>query len=258
MPQTRRSQATPVVNSVLRQNYLPGALVVADLFVAIISVVTAAAFRATLPIFHRVSDVRALVAPFAPWLVAIWMASLWLVGAYRRRYLGAGTAEYRTVSHATALTAAVVGITTYLMEYPLSRAFYFLTFTVGLPLILLTRAGLRRLLHAARRRGYATQQVLLAGSAPSIEHFHRIFVREKWLGFDVVGALSSADAPSHIAGLPVFGTVDDAVAASRASGAAAIIFVEGSLANPSVFQQLARELEAEKTTMMVVPSPPSV
>lgn len=77
---------------------------------------------------------------------------------------GAGTTEYRRVLTASALTGGVIGVGCYLLRYPLSRGLFFLTFIIGVPLLLLGRNLLRRLIHRLHERGGLLQSVVLGGA----------------------------------------------------------------------------------------------
>lgn len=62
-----------------------------------------------------------------------------LYGGYSPRQLGVGMVEYKRVLTASLVMAAALGIGAYLFQYPLSRGFYFLLFTLGIPLLLIGR-----------------------------------------------------------------------------------------------------------------------
>ncbi len=79
------------------------------------------------------NDVNHVVAPVALWIVAGWMLINVLTGTYSRAHLGAGTTEYTRVLSAAGMMAALLGITSYLTKFDLSRGFYVLLFVIGVP-----------------------------------------------------------------------------------------------------------------------------
>ena len=139
-------------------------------------------------------------------------------------------------------------------NYPLSRAYFFVIFMIGIPALLVCRFLIRRVLHAVWRRGMFRTPMLVAGSPWHIDYLAQVLGRERWLGYDLIGALvpEGQDRPKAL--LPVLGTPDDALAAIRSTNAAAVIFVEGAFREPHHFNLLARELELEKARLIVIPA----
>ncbi|MGA4670202.1 sugar transferase [Propionibacteriaceae bacterium Y1923] len=225
-----------------------------DAVLVALSCTLALNLRSQLTLFGPTGDVMTLVAPVMALFIGTWLVTLVASGAYRQRLLGAGTTEYSVVARASVLTAAVIGISAYLADYPLSRAFFFLAFIIGTPALLLGRLLMRRVLHAARRRGAMRLPVLVVGDPFRISDFSKVLHRETWIGYDVVGALThdtGYELPHEIA---VLGTPHDALSAVHESGARAVIFLEGSFRESQDFNKLARELEREHAQLIVVPS----
>ena len=233
---------------------LPLTLVAGDAVLIMVSCFTALHLRSRLTIFGHNSDVMTLIAPIMALFIVIWMATLLVSGAYRRRLLGAGTTEYSVVGRASTATAALIGITAYLADYPLSRAFFFLAFIIGIPAVLLGRILMRRLLHTARRHGMLRVPVLVAGDPARIDSFAEVVRREPWIGYDIVGALTHENSPTLDSQIPVLGTPHETLRVVHATQAMAVIFVEGSFRQSQDFNRLARELEREHSQLIVVPS----
>lgn len=236
------------------RSYYQLAVVAADALVIVISVLLAIRLRAKVTLFASSGDVERLLNPLAGGIAVLWLAILAAAGAYRVKLLGVGMAEYRNVVNGTVVTAALLGITAYLFTYPMSRAFYFMVFLLGLPLLCLERLALRRALHHQRRRGRYRRQVLIAGDCLHAGDLLTILERESWLGYDAVGVLTPDADQCEDLDVPVLGSPGDALAAVRATGVAAVIFVEGSFSRAYQFNRLARELESESAELIVVPS----
>lgn len=108
-----------------------------DLGIIAICALIAIFARKNLIWFGEVNDATELVYPMAGPIMAGWLLLLVYTGAYRVRLLGAGLEEFRRVFNASLVAAAALGITAYLLQYPLSRGFYFLLFLTGVPALLL-------------------------------------------------------------------------------------------------------------------------
>ena len=228
-------------------------LLLADMVVMMLVGGLVIQLRSRLTIFGPGRDVVDLVLPVLGLVIALWLLNFVAVGAYRSRLIGAGTAEYRTVLQGSLLTAAGVGISAYLFNYPLSRGFFFLAFGMGTPALLASRFTLRRVLHKLRRRGHFRREVILAGHPWRIDQIAETLRREEWLGYDPIGALVHPDdaLPTSV---PLLGTPDDIVGAVRQSNASAVIFLEGSFRRQHHFNELAREMEKERAQLIVVPA----
>lgn len=235
---------------------LVAGLVVADLLAIITATLIAAFGRHNLTFFpHAAEDLDDLLTPIAALLVLAWMFGLVVAGSYAVRRIGAGTSEYRSIIVASSITAGMLGALGYLTQYPLSRGFFLLLFSIGIPALLSGRALARRTLQSLRRRGMFTIQTLVAGSVEHVDDVAAILDRESWLGYEVVGALvRSSGLDATPSGIPVAGTPDDTLAALTATGATTVIFTEGSFSRAHGFNAMARELEAENATMIVVPA----
>lgn len=252
MPATQRLVTSRP--SRLRRHPLQVALFTVDAALVTLSCLAGLSLRTQLTIFGPSSDVPELIAPIMALFIAIWLFTLWATGAYRERLLGAGTSEYSVVARAGLLTAALIGITAYLADYPLSRAFFFLAFLIGIPTVLLGRFLMRRLLHAARRRGLLRRTVIIAGDPQRIDGLAAVLRREPWIGYDVVGALTHENNAVLESVLPVLGSPQETLRVVQQTQAMAVIFVEGSFRQSQDFNRLARELERENSQLVVVPS----
>ena len=196
-----------------------------------------------------------LLRPVALTIVPAWLLLIALFGGYQRKQLGAGTVEYHRVLNSSLLTAGVLGISAYLLQYPMSRAFYFLMFVIGIPLVLLERYLMRRYLHRARRQGRFSRRVLIAGDSTHIADLVAVLDREPWLGYDVVGLLTSdTQTCNQKFDIPTITTPEHAVTAVQKAQADIVIFTEGAYSRGRDFNRLARRLEGENAELIVVPT----
>lgn len=226
-----------------------------DLGIIAICALIAIFARKNLTWFGEVNDVTELVYPMAGPIMAGWLLLLVYTGAYRVRLLGAGLEEFRRVFNASLVAAAALGITAYLLQYPLSRGFYFLLFLTGVPALLLGRLATRRVMQRAHRKGRLLRSIVVAGDDRHIADVMAVLRRETWLGYDVVGLLTpSGRACASVPDVPVLGTPADARHAVQGRDVRAILFAEGSFQQANGFSQTARDLEGEETDLIVVPA----
>lgn len=210
--------------------------------------------REVLP-FRDVSEVSQNVAPAAVVVPVIWLVCLAVFGAYNPSAPGVGTVEYQRILSGSLATMALMGVGAYLARYDLSRGYFVLLFACGIPVLLLGRFALRRMIRGARQRGVLTIPTLVAGSPGHVADLLRVLHRERWLGYEVRGLLlSRGPAPKEYAHLPVVGTPDHAPEVIRRSGASAVIFAEGSFNRGSEFSLLASELERDQIQVIIVPT----
>ncbi|WP_170867227.1 sugar transferase [Nocardioides lianchengensis] len=236
--------------------YLPATAFIADL--AIISACAAVAVlgRKELRFFDSPADVSADVAMVGPFIVAGWLFTLFLYGAYERSVFGAGTDEFKRVTNASLVAAALVGVGCYITNVDLSRGFFVLAFGLALPFLLIGRGVQRRALHSARRRGVLRHRVLIAGSPSHIDEIAGVLRRESWLGYQVVGCLTPAyDLTEETRlGVPVLGNSDEATSVVLASGADIIFFAGGALGSANQMRKVVWDLEHHDVQVVVAPS----
>jgi exopolysaccharide biosynthesis polyprenyl glycosylphosphotransferase len=255
LAESRLSFVTGAPNRALR--YLPPTAFVLDVLAVSVAGAAAMLGRDRLAIFDpsivQVSDTLGLAGPL---MVGGWLLMLWLVGGYSNDVFGAGTDEYKRVLNASVLAAGLVGVGAYLVKFQLSRGFFLLLFTIGVPTLMLGRFLLRRALYAARTRGALQQRVVIAGTPSHVDEVARVLRREKWLGYDVVGAL----VPTHSgaletgAGVPVIGTPDQLLHAVEVADADVIFIAGGALDSATALRRIAWDLEERDVQVIVAPS----
>ena len=85
-------------------------------------------------------------------LPVLWIAALWLAGAYDVRFIGTGSDEYRKVLNAGVSLTATVAIVSYAVNLQLSRGYV----VIALPCVtlfdMIARFGMRKRLHQQARR----------------------------------------------------------------------------------------------------------
>jgi exopolysaccharide biosynthesis polyprenyl glycosylphosphotransferase len=187
-------------------------------------------------------------------IVVGWLALIQMFGGYHLRHQRAGATEFKRVFLASFATAGLVGISSYLLKADFPRGLYILLFTAGTACLVVTRLARRQLMHAVHRRGALLTPIIVAGERGHVDAIAKVLRRETWLGYRVVGALTS-DRTSHTpAGLPVLGSIDETVSVMGERDIATVIFAEGAFASPADFRRMAWELEERDVQMIVVPA----
>ena len=128
----------------------------ADFGCAVVGVFTAAQLRFG-------SNVTDMYLALSLTLPVLWIAALWLAGAYDVRFIGTGSDEYRKVLNAGVSLTAAVAIFSYAINLELSRAYV----VIALPSVtlfdLLARFAMRKRLHRQRMRGKCLHNVVAVG-----------------------------------------------------------------------------------------------
>lgn len=228
---------------------LDSASTVGAVFLAIVG-------REQLTVFDTQADVSGSLMVVGPLMVAAWLAIIAFSGGYSRSIFDAGTDEYKRVFNATLLTAGLVGVGCFLAKFSLSRGFFLLAFALGLPALVLGRVLFRRAIHAARKRGTLLHTVLIAGSSAHVDEIASVLRRERWLGYQVVGALTPMhdDREETAGGVPVLGNCDDVTSIALECRADIVFFASGALKSANQMRHVAWDLEQEDVQVVVAPS----
>ncbi len=185
----------------------------------------------------------------ALWVICFgWLIAIWAFGGYARRFLVAGSDEYRRVLHASFVFACLLGAVCYLLEIYLSRTFFALLFIMGIPALLAGRILLRMVLRKIQRSGVMVRHALVVGPMVQSREIIETLRRESWLGYCVAGQYTPITAGSRR-------TEEDSLRSVIVrSGVDTVIFTSSSTESAAGFRQLAWELEHEDIEIIVVPA----
>jgi exopolysaccharide biosynthesis polyprenyl glycosylphosphotransferase len=236
--------------------YLPVSALVIDSMAMAGVFALAVIARNRLDVFDNPAGVTSSVQVAGPLVLLSWLVVIAVFGGYGDDVLGAGTDEYKRVFNASLVTAGLVGVGCYLVNFQLSRGFFVLAFGLGIPALMLGRYLLRQALHRARRQGLLQYRVLIAGSLAHVDEVAAVLHRESWLGYHVAGALvPSADLRDETsAGIPIVGACERVTEVVRAVGADIIFFAGGALTSSTQLRQVAWDLEKDEIQVVVAPS----
>jgi exopolysaccharide biosynthesis polyprenyl glycosylphosphotransferase len=196
-----------------------------------------------------------IYTPVVLTILPLWVLMIALLGGYRPTQLTTESAEYRRVLSGSLLTAGVLGVSAFLLKYPISRTFYVNEFLIGVPAVLIGHIAFRLMLKRARTRGRYSAKVLIAGDRHHVAELVTILNREAWLGYDPVGVLTDdIESCQQALDVPVVGVPEEVVDAARRTQVDTVIFTEGAYPTGRDFNVIARQLEHERAHLIVVPS----
>jgi len=220
----------------------------ADLGCAIVGVFMAAQVRFG-------SNVTPMYLALSLALPVFWVAALWLAGAYDVRFIGTGSDEYRKVLNAGVSLTAAVAIFSYAINLELSRAYV----VIALPSVtlfdLLARFAMRKRLHRQRMAGKCLHNVVAVGHELALADLVTELGRDRYHGLTVVGAcVAHPGECDEVAGVPIYGGLDDVTAAVKAFDADTVAVLACPEMNGIRLRSLAWELEKTGTDLCVSPA----
>lgn len=192
------------------------------------------------------------------WLVVLlalaWTASLVGCGTYEARYLGVGAVEYRRVLVASGSLFGCLAVVAYSLKWDLVRGFVAIAFPLGTLLLLAERNLARRWLHRRRAEGKCSFRVLAVGNRGHVEHLVLNVARERYAGFNIVGACLPGAGVGAVAGIPVVGGLGNAKQVAEQLGVDVIAVTASPGVTSDTLRRLAWDLEGSGIDLVVSPS----
>jgi exopolysaccharide biosynthesis polyprenyl glycosylphosphotransferase len=220
----------------------------ADLACGVIGVFIAAQLRFG-------SNVTSMYLALSLALPVLWVAALWLAGAYDVRFIGTGSDEFRKVLNAGIGLTAVVAIFSYLINLELSRAYVVIALPCLTVFDMLARFALRKRLVRRRMHGKCLHSVVAVGHELAVADLVTERGRDRYHGLNVVGAcVVQPGELDELAGVPVYGGLDDVTAAVKAFGADTVAVTTCPEMDGVRLRSLAWELEKTSTDLWLSPA----
>ena len=188
-------------------------------------------------------------------LPVLWIAALWLAGAYDVRFIGTGSDEFRKVLNAGVSLTAAVAIFFYAINLEVSRVYV----VIALPSVtlfdLIARYAIRKQLHRQRASGKCMQNVVAVGHELAVADLVTELGRDRYHGLTVVGACVVRPGEcDEVASVPVYGGLDDVTAAVKAFDADTVAVLACPEMSGIRLRSLAWELEKTGTDLCVSPA----
>jgi exopolysaccharide biosynthesis polyprenyl glycosylphosphotransferase len=220
----------------------------ADLGCAVVGVFMAAQVRFG-------SNVTPMYLGLSLALPVLWIAALWLAGAYDVRFIGTGSDEYRKVLNAGVSLTAAIAIFSYTVNLELSRAYVVIALPSVTVFDLFARFAMRKRLHGRRMRGKCLHNVVAVGHELAVAALITELGRDKYHGLTVVGACVVRPGEcDEVVGVPIYGGLDDITAAVKAFDADTVAVTTCPEMDGIRLRSLAWELEKTGTDLCVSPA----
>lgn len=219
-------------------------LLVCDALVGLAAGVTAFLVR-----FGSPSNNRAYLALSAVMPLFL-VGALMLNHAYERRFLFVGTDEYQRVIRAGLALTATIAIVAYAVDYPLARGYMLIALPLATVGSVTVRFLLRHRLHKRRAAGRCLKRVVLVGHELAVIHMTRQLHRERYHGFEAVGACLPPGHHDDV-GPPVYGTFDDVAGAVNLAGADTVIVLSCPELDGPTLRRMAWQLERDDVDLIV-------
>jgi exopolysaccharide biosynthesis polyprenyl glycosylphosphotransferase len=200
------------------------------------------------------SDVGLSYALFSVTFPVLWAIAMTLSGGYDDRFIGTGSDEFRKVLNAGVSLTAGLAIFSYVINSELSRIFLVTAMPGVTMLTLVARFLLRKWLHRMRDAGKYMLSVVAVGHESGVGDLVRELGRDRYHGMRVAAVCLARPGPREVAGVPVFGGLDDVASAVRRCGAAAVAVTACPEIDAAKLRGLAWELEKTGTDLCVAPS----
>ena len=188
-------------------------------------------------------------------LPVLWVAALWLAGAYDVRFIGTGSDEFRKVLNAGIGLTAAVTIFSYAINLELSRAYVVIALPSLTVFDMLARFALRKRLVRRRMHGKSMHSVVAVGHELAVADLVTELGRDGYHGLNVVGAcVVQPGELDELAGVPVYGGLDDITTAVKAFNADTVAVTACPEMDGIRLRSLAWELEKTGTDLCVSPA----
>jgi len=186
---------------------------------------------------------------------ALWLAAVALSGGYDSRFFGVGSDEFRKVFNAGVTLTATVAILCYAIKFDLARGYIAIALPTTTFLDLIARFSLRKRLHGRRLAGACAQRVVAIGHPDAVADLVAELRRDKYHGLSVVAVCLADDSgETEIAGVPVFGGIDETTKAVDLYAADTVAVLACPELNGARLRELTWELEPWGTEVYVAPA----
>jgi exopolysaccharide biosynthesis polyprenyl glycosylphosphotransferase len=188
-------------------------------------------------------------------LPVLWIAALWLAGAYDVRFIGIGSDEFRRVLNAGVSLTAAVAIFSYAINIEVSRGYVVIALPSVTLIDLVARYAARKRLVRRRMHGKCMHSVVAVGHELAVADLVTELGRDGYHGLNVVGAcVVQPGELDELAGVPVYGGLDDITAAVKAYSADTVAVTACPEMDGVRLRSLAWELEKTGTDLCVSPA----
>ena len=255
-PRSERPGTAPAAPARLRHLRHLAVFVLLLVDVSAITLATIAAVSVRQATLGQAEDLAAAVRDSSLFIGPGWVVTIAAFGGYSTRLIAAGPQMYRVILRACAVAAGVVGVGMYITGIELSRAFFVALFVIGTFVLVLGRLALRKILGLLHQRGHFRVGVIAVGPLSHINHVARIFARESWLGYELIGAVTprGSMSPASDSTIPRLGYEDQLAEILRREDPSVVLFTAGATGTAEEFRSMAWALEDSNIDVIVAPA----
>lgn len=219
-----------------RKRYLRS-VTIADLCAAVVAVT--AVF-----LLHLKNDLTWQYETLEIALPFLWIVVLRITGGYDSDFIALGAEESRKVLESGLIFIAALVIISDYTDHWYSRNYLLIAMLGVIVLDLFARFAVRRWFQRLRSAGRCMSSLLVVGHEESVAEFVTEVRRDKYHGFYVPAVcLAQSSEQAKIAGVPVFGGLDDIAGVARRIGADAVAVLPSPEIDSAGLRSLAWELE---------------
>jgi exopolysaccharide biosynthesis polyprenyl glycosylphosphotransferase len=185
----------------------------------------------------------------------LFTAAIGLSRGYSIRFLDSGSDELRLVLRATIGVSFLAGLVSYALRAELPRGYLLLVCCTFGALSVLSRCGLRGVLHRLRRRGHWLHDVLLVGDDDLVVDLVGQIRREKDGGLRVVGVCvpGGCSTSAEELGVPVLGDLHAVPAVVRRLAVDTVAVASCTEMRGPALRRLSWDLEGTGVDLVVAP-----
>jgi exopolysaccharide biosynthesis polyprenyl glycosylphosphotransferase len=172
---------------------------------------------------------------------------------YDRQVIGDGHLEFEAVIRGGVLSAAALALLAVGLDVEVPRTIVFFALPLVVLVLITVRHLARRALHRRRAAGESMRRTLVVGDASSVTQIVDDLRALPQYGYQISGVcVPSFDGPLPPLGVPVLGTVSDAVQVA-ADGVFDVVIVTGSELSGQALRRLSWALQRTSAELVVAP-----
>ncbi len=190
-------------------------------------------------------------------LAVCWYIALGALQSRDPRIIGLNSDEYRRVGEASLWVFGLFAMVSYLLKLELARGYFLTTIPLGVLGLLTSRWLWRNWLHLERRLGHFGLRVVIVGSPVTVTTVARQLIEHPEAGYFVAGVCVDHGEPGTTlgnTGIPVLGSVSDAIAAMDEADASTLVVTASRLLPPRKLRELSWALEPGRRHLVMAPT----
>lgn len=193
-------------------------------------------------------------------LVGTWLLALKFDGAWDRRVVGNGSAEYVTVMRATLGTFGALAIAAFLLRMQVARGYMVIALPCGIVLLLLGRWFWRQWLRGQRKAGRNLHRAVVVGDRAKTGHVIQQIADASDSGYQIVGEVTTSNGGSVDCLRPLPDSVyravgyDEILPLIDRTGSDTLILTSSDVLTPERTRQLGWQLDKRDIELVVAPA----